>query len=200
MQSVDIEPVRTKRTRKRIRRKMADLLALPEHATKIRERLLANGLPEPNSGCIIWLGHIRAVGYGHFSYLNSIDYAHRVSWQLKNGPIPTRHVICHICDVRLCVNPDHLFCGTQSDNIRDMIRKGRAGWHVSPERYAAIGHALGQTQRGEGHSSARLSDQDIATIRYLIQRGAFFPDIARVFEITSGYVSNIAAGARAEAV
>lgn len=50
---------------------------------------------------------------------------HRVSWEIHNGPIPDGLMVCHHCDVRHCVRPDHLFIGTQRDNIADMIAKGR---------------------------------------------------------------------------
>lgn len=66
-------------------------------------------------------------GYGAFGPKGTGQVgAHRYSWFLANGPIPTGMYVLHTCDDRACVNPAHLFIGTQRDNIRDMIAKGRA--------------------------------------------------------------------------
>jgi hypothetical protein len=82
-------------------------------------------LPEPNSGCWIWIGGLYQSGYGSFKVDRASKRAHRFSWELHNGTIPTGMVVCHKCDTPSCVNPDHLFIGSQRDNIADMIRKDR---------------------------------------------------------------------------
>jgi hypothetical protein len=82
--------------------------------------------PEPNSGCWIWTAYTNKAGYGQFRYEGKQELAHRVSWFIKNGR--TDKCVLHRCDNRPCVNPDHLFEGTQQDNIRDCVNKGRHGW------------------------------------------------------------------------
>ena len=76
-------------------------------------------------GCWLWTAGGRGTGYGAIKYNGKIVDAHRVSWILHFGEIPEGMFICHKCDVRKCVNPDHLFIGTHKDNMQDCIKKGR---------------------------------------------------------------------------
>ncbi len=82
-------------------------------------------IPEPNSGCWLWLGSMKANGYGNMGFNGSFTQAHRVSFMAYKGPIAVGNVICHRCDNPSCVNPDHLWQGTPSQNVRDSIAKGR---------------------------------------------------------------------------
>lgn len=75
--------------------------------------------------CWPWLAHKLKRGYGHLGYEGKMLKAHRVSWELENGPIPSRMLVCHRCDNPSCVNPAHLFLGTSMDNNHDMISKDR---------------------------------------------------------------------------
>lgn len=88
-------------------------------------RLLEKTTPEPNSGCVIWLGSIKDNGYGTMWDGFRHQHVHRLSYMLHHGPIPDGLVVCHRCDVRCCVNPGHLWLGTTQDNMDDMMRKGR---------------------------------------------------------------------------
>jgi hypothetical protein len=78
-------------------------------------------IPE-GRGCWEWMGFIRPSGYGQ---VHQNKLAHRVSWELHNGPIPNGVLVLHKCDNKSCVNPDHLFLGSHRDNTQDMMSKGR---------------------------------------------------------------------------
>lgn len=82
--------------------------------------------------CWIWQGSIlnsygqfTIGGYGRFKFKGRMQFAHRISWRLYIGPIPIELGVLHECDVRPCVRPDHLFLGTQEDNLQDAASKGR---------------------------------------------------------------------------
>ena len=108
-------------------------------------------IPEPNSGCWLWLGNVsKKTGYAGFATGDARKFmsGHRYSWELHFGAIPPGKVVCHTCDIRCCVNPEHLFLGTQDDNVQDMRRKGRA-------RYA----------HGEAHVNALLNEEAVRLIR-----------------------------------
>lgn len=100
------------------------------------DRFSRKYIPEPNSGCWLWLGAISATGYGYFDAREfpGEHRAHRISYRLHKGPIPDGLFVCHSCDQRSCVNPSHLWLGTALDNNRDMIAKGRGGISTFPRR------------------------------------------------------------------
>jgi HNH endonuclease len=105
-------------------------------------------------GCWEWLASRTSNGYGQFCR-PSIPYhaAHRIAWFLENGSIPVGLCVCHTCDNKGCVRPDHLFIGTTKDNFEDARSKGR--WKPPQEQVAkltieqvkAIKAAVGQHQR-----------------------------------------------------
>tara|TARA_B100001057_G_scaffold501139_1_gene621004 strand:- start:2595 stop:2969 length:375 start_codon:yes stop_codon:yes gene_type:complete len=82
---------------------------------------------QPNS-CHIFQGSLDRCGYGIFYYQSTQHRAHRIVYELIYGAIPPNMYVCHTCDNPPCCNPDHLFLGTQQDNMKDRKQKNRTNW------------------------------------------------------------------------
>lgn len=135
----------------------------------IEERFWAK-VKKTNS-CWIWTAAKRNKGYGAFTYKENgrtiQGRAHRYSYELHKGPIPPGMFVLHQCDNPACVNPDHLFLGTNDDNIRDMLSKGRhipGGTHIGDK---------GDWKRGAAHHAAKLTPDDIREMRRLHAEGGW---------------------------
>src|SRR5438105_15819938 len=93
---------------------------------------------DKTDGCWNWTGPLTEHGYARVMYHGQYVRAHRLAFELAIGPIPVGMFICHHCDNRRCVNPTHLFVGTNQDNIRDSVSKGR--WHMQQVTHCPSGH------------------------------------------------------------
>lgn len=92
-----------------------------------KDYILDRSIPEPNSGCWIWLKSVNVLGYGVCGHDGKTCLAHRLSYAAFKGTI-NGLLVLHKCDNPSCVNPDHLFLGTPQDNMDDMVSKHR---HIS---------------------------------------------------------------------
>ena len=92
----------------------------------LKEKMIGKYEIDRNS-CWIWKGYVsKKTGYGQVIIEGKTKSAHRIMHEAWNGPIEPGLVVMHTCDVRACVNPDHLKLGTQADNVKDCVSKGRA--------------------------------------------------------------------------
>jgi hypothetical protein len=125
--------------------------------------------------CWLWTGSLSShFGQARFSYKNKTLLAYRVSYEIHKGTIPDGKIIRHMCDNAWCVNPEHLEIGTQQDNIRDMIERGRA---IYPPK-----------RKGEEHAGAKLTQQQVHEIRSSTLTGV---ELAKQYNVSRALISRI---------
>lgn len=153
---------------------------------------------EKSDGCWEWSGKRNPQGYGICRFKNKISRAHRVSIELHLGrPTPTGLEVCHKCDNPPCVNPDHLFEGTRSENIRDAVSKGRFEHNKWIPRPGGKDHYMIKDPFkycGEKHYNSRLSQDDVVSILNRIKSGFMNKDIAIEFNVDPSLISGIKIG------
>ena len=135
---------------------------------------------DPNGGCWLWSAATSDFGHGVTSYAGQPIRAHRRAYERWRGPIPAELKVCHHCDVPQCVNPDHLFLGTQADNLADMVRKGR--WGES------------RTLRGAANGNSRLTEAEALQIIADVAAGRSKTEVANDNGITRTAVYLIVKG------
>lgn len=134
--------------------------------------------------CWPWTASCRHGGHGQLAHDGSTIGAHRASWIIHFGPIPAGLCVCHRCDNPPCVNPAHLFLGTQLDNIADMVAKGRG----------FVPTAL--TLCGADHPSSKITESTVSEIRRRRHAGETVRSVAAAVGLSPAQVSRIANGHR----
>lgn len=147
-------------------------------------------MPVTETGCLLWTGPAAPNGYGKIRVPgNRIPVsAHCAAYEAKIGQAIDQGMhVCHKCDTKSCVNPDHLFLGTRSDNMRDMVKKGRHGAKTRPEK----------TKRGADNPFAKkMSQQEKVRIAMIKSSKKGRAEIAKEFGISVQTVWRIKKGLR----
>ena len=138
------------------------------------ERFFKQINKDPISGCWLWIGAIGGTGYGCIKVKGRNTRAHRFSYELHYKPIPDGFCVCHKCDVRHCVNPDHLFIGTIDDNNKDRLNKN--------------GYIL---PKGEKCGRAKLTEKQAIEIKYSNLKNS---ELAKKYHVSRPTISTITHG------
>lgn len=122
-----------------------------------------------DESCWLWQGAMRKDGYGAVRIDSKLYCSHRASYLLFNGPLSSGQVVRHTCDNKRCVNPAHLISGTQADNMKDRMERGKAGY-------------------GEMNSMVKLTDEQIAAIKKDTRRHV---EIAPEYGVSASHIGRI---------
>ncbi len=150
--------------------------------TELRERLDRYVMIDPNSGCWLWSGCVAGRGYGVTKFRKispSHLYVHRLVYEVFVAPVPDGLYVCHRCDVPACCNPDHLFLGTHTDNMRDAVMKGRVA-----------SRKTGTWSPGQGRM--KLDDEAVRQIRAIYCMGFLGHQfLAHLFGVSNYTINSI---------
>lgn len=135
--------------------------------TRTKELILNNINIENN--CWIWKKHLNHCGYGTITHNNKKYLSHRLSYLIFKGKIPKDLYVLHTCDNPPCVNPDHLWTGSQFDNMLDMKQKNRS--------------SKGLIRAGQNNPKSKLKNKDINVIKDLYKNGTKVKEISKMFNV-----------------
>lgn len=125
------------------------------------------------NGCLEWNGSKRNL-YGRIGYKGKILSCHRLSWEWQNGEIPKGLQICHKCDNPSCVNPDHLFLGSHTENMRDCFNKNR-----------------NNNRKGSNNSNSKLNEHIVSVIRNEYLKDITLNEISKKYNVSKSTISRI---------
>jgi len=126
---------------------------------------------DKSSGCWVWKGYVSKFGYALSDYDGKAVKAHRISYIIYKGEIPKNLQICHTCDNRACVNPEHLYLGTAKDNARDRDTRGRKA-----------------STLGSKNGANKLNEIQVVEIKKMLNEGMLQTEIAKVFNVTKANI------------
>lgn len=139
-----------------------------------------NSIPITETGCWLWLKSITPNQYGilypSVNGASNQKLAHRYSYEAFVKKIPKGLFVCHKCDIRSCVNPEHLFIGTHQDNMDDMVIKGRSNF---------------KTHYGEAHGQSILDWETVDIIRSYPKYRGYIDDLSNILELKKRTVESI---------
>jgi hypothetical protein len=169
----------------------------PAQAERFWSRVDRSAGPE---ACWPWTGSKASHGYGTLTIARVSWTSHRAAWVIEKGLIPDGRFVCHRCDNRLCCNPAHLFLGTHTDNMQDMVSKGRHGSTIHPEnRPRGAAHFARRRPdlvlRGARHGQAKLDNSKVRNIRELLEKSSD-RIVARIVGVSRTTVRAIRRGER----
>lgn len=129
---------------------------------------------DDDNDCWLWIASLDKFGYGHFGIKRKNTLTHRISYAIAYGEFPDHLNVLHSCDNPRCVNPKHLFLGTQKDNSDDMREKGRA-----------------VNVKGEANGRAKLTRDQVNTIRERFANGESKKHLAREYKVSPKNIRSI---------